>query len=58
MSQLTFVPDNGGNIDVFWLGNLIGTLDKYYTNQALVSLAVAIQRQDEVLKDIINKPPK
>ena len=58
MSQLTFVPDNGGNIDVYWLGKLIGTLDKYYTNHALISLATSIQRQDEVLKTITNKPPE
>ena len=55
MSKLTFVPNTSGEINVFWEGKIVGTMDKFYTNHALVSLVNAIQNQYNALKDIPSK---
>ena len=56
MSKLTFVPTEAGEINVFWLGKIVGTLDKFYANHALVSIAGAIQQQDDRLRSITPHP--
>ena len=52
MSKLTFVSTEAGEINVFWMGKIVGTLDAFYTEHALVSIAGAIQQQNQRLRII------